>query len=123
MATRHCIVNPSYFRLHGDFVCLTNNRFFTGYKICVYTGDDRDAGTNANVYIKLFGTKGRTEQLHLRKSETNAVQFRPGQVKYILLLVGRERYSLLPICSFEALIQNGHAALATAVLASRPLCL
>jgi hypothetical protein len=52
----------------------------SGYKICVYTGDDKDAGTKANAYIKLFGTKGRTDQLHLRKSETNDVQFQPGQV-------------------------------------------
>ena len=56
----------------------------SGYKICVYTGDDKDAGTNANVHIKLFGTKGKTEQLHLRKSETNDVQFRPGQVSILL---------------------------------------
>jgi hypothetical protein len=55
-------------------------KLFPGYKICVYTGDDKDAGTKANVYIKLFGPKGRTDQLLLRKSETNEVQFQPGQV-------------------------------------------
>ncbi|XP_028414557.1 dystrophin-like isoform X10 [Dendronephthya gigantea] len=69
---------------------LIDNRFDhykkpQGYKICVYTGDDKDAGTRANAYIKLFGTKGRTDQLHLRKSETNDVQFQPGQVDVFTL--------------------------------------
>lgn len=53
---------------------------FTGYKICIYTGDDKDSGTKANVYMKLFGNKGETDPVQLRKSETNDVQFQPGQV-------------------------------------------
>ncbi len=72
----------------NNLVCIILKlcELFSGYKICVYTGDDKDAGTKANVYIKLFGAKGRTDQLHLRKSETNDVQFQPGQVDNEILL-------------------------------------
>ena len=37
------------------------------YKILVYTGDERRAGTNANVFITLYGSKGQSSELELGK--------------------------------------------------------
>lgn len=52
----------------------------TSYKISVYTADIADADTKSNVYIKLFGEYGNSEQLPLRQSETKRKKFLPGQV-------------------------------------------
>ena len=42
----------------------------TSYKINVKTSNVRGAGTDANVFVILFGANGDTGQLHLDKSET-----------------------------------------------------
>lgn len=52
----------------------------TTYKISVYTADVPEADTKANVFIKLFGEHGNSEQLALRQSETKRKKFLPGQV-------------------------------------------
>ena len=52
----------------------------TTYKISVYTADVPEADTRANVYIKLFGEYGNSEQFALRQSETKRKKFLPGQV-------------------------------------------
>ena len=52
----------------------------TTYKISVYTADVAEGDTRANVYIKLFGEYGNSEQLALRQSETKRKKFLPGQV-------------------------------------------
>ncbi|MDJ0597945.1 MAG: PLAT/LH2 domain-containing protein [Crocosphaera sp.] len=41
------------------------------YKIVVYTGDIRNAGTNANVYITLYGTRGQSNEYSLDNRENN----------------------------------------------------
>jgi hypothetical protein len=41
------------------------------YKISVKTGDVRGAGTDANVFVKLFGESGETEDKKLESSGNN----------------------------------------------------
>ena len=37
------------------------------YTVTVYTGSVEGAGTVANVYLTVYGTKGSTNQVHLKK--------------------------------------------------------
>lgn len=43
----------------------------TTYQVTVKTGDVRYAGTDANVYVKIFGEKGATTKLTLDDSKNN----------------------------------------------------
>ncbi|CAL1540467.1 unnamed protein product [Lymnaea stagnalis] len=45
------------------------------YTVKVYTGDVSYAGTDANVYITLYGTNGDTGERHLKESATNTNKF------------------------------------------------
>ena len=47
----------------------------TDYKISVKTSNKAGAGTDANVFVLLFGTNGDSGDLHLEKSETNRNPF------------------------------------------------
>lgn len=47
----------------------------TSYRITVHTGDIKDAGTQSNVSIMLFGEKGNSPKLRLDKSETYNTKF------------------------------------------------
>lgn len=47
----------------------------TSYRITVHTGDVKDAGTQSNVAIMLFGEKGNSPKLRLDKSETYNTKF------------------------------------------------
>ncbi|KAK7479806.1 hypothetical protein BaRGS_00028986, partial [Batillaria attramentaria] len=63
----------------------------TSYEITVKTSDVRGAGTDANVYIILFGVNGDSGELHLKDSTTNKSPFETGQtdvftIKHILSL-------------------------------------
>ncbi|KAK3090587.1 hypothetical protein FSP39_012903 [Pinctada imbricata] len=50
------------------------------YQVIVYTGDVHSAGTDANVYVALFGTKGSTGRRLLKHSLTNNSKFEQDQV-------------------------------------------
>ena len=50
----------------------------TQYVVSVVTGDVRDAGTDSNVHITLFGTKDDTGPLQLLQSETFRNKFERG---------------------------------------------
>jgi len=52
----------------------------TSYKINVKTSNVRGAGTDANVFVILFGANGDTGQLHLDKSETYKDPFENDQI-------------------------------------------
>uniref|UniRef100_A0A670JIB8 Lipoxygenase homology PLAT domains 1 n=1 Tax=Podarcis muralis TaxID=64176 RepID=A0A670JIB8_PODMU len=41
------------------------------YEVCVVTGDVRNAGTNANVFMQIYGELGKTEVLILRNRSNN----------------------------------------------------
>ena len=45
----------------------------------VKTGDIRGAGTDSNVFLKIFGTKGDTGSLQLRQSENAWDKFERGR--------------------------------------------
>ena len=47
----------------------------------VYTGDVRGAGTDANVFLTIFGDKGDSGERKLHKSETHSNKFERGQVR------------------------------------------
>ncbi|XP_072215279.1 lipoxygenase homology domain-containing protein 1 [Excalfactoria chinensis] len=49
------------------------------YKISVFTGDIYGAGTDANVFLNIFGDLGDTGERKLSKSETNFNKFERGQ--------------------------------------------
>ena len=49
------------------------------YKLKVYTGMDKDADTDAEVYVNLFGANGDTGKRQLLDS-TNDLKFQVGQV-------------------------------------------
>ncbi|XP_013416715.1 lipoxygenase homology domain-containing protein 1 isoform X2 [Lingula anatina] len=58
------------------------------YIVNVYTGDVRGAGTDANVFITIFGDKGDSGERKLLHSETNRDKFERKQVdKFILEIV------------------------------------
>ncbi|XP_043937953.1 lipoxygenase homology domain-containing protein 1 isoform X2 [Protopterus annectens] len=50
------------------------------YKVSVYTGDVSGAGTDANVFLTIYGDLGDTGERKLSKSETNKNKFERAQV-------------------------------------------
>ncbi|XP_077976546.1 lipoxygenase homology domain-containing protein 1-like isoform X1 [Styela clava] len=50
----------------------------TTFKITVKTSETPGSGTNANVFIQLFGDHGESGELHLNKSETHRNMFEAG---------------------------------------------
>ena len=50
------------------------------YTVNVVTGDVSRAGTDANVFLTIFGDKGDTGERQLEKSETNRNKFERAQV-------------------------------------------
>ncbi|KAF3701896.1 Lipoxygenase -like proteiny domain-containing protein 1 [Channa argus] len=50
------------------------------YKVTVTTGDMYGAGTDANVFLTIYGTVGDTGERKLNKSETNSNKFERGAV-------------------------------------------
>ena len=59
----------------------------TPYTIRVFTGDVRGAGTNANVFLTLYGDRGDSGERKLVKSETHMDKFERNQVfmKFIFM--------------------------------------
>ena len=51
------------------------------YVVKVFTGQDENAGTDANVYVTLFGTQGDTGERWLNKSTNHFLKFQPTQVQ------------------------------------------
>ena len=57
----------------------------TQYRVYVKTSDVRGAGTDANVYIIIFGENGDSGEQHLKKSETNKSAFENNQTDVFTL--------------------------------------
>ena len=51
----------------------------TTYKITVKTSDVSGAGTDADVFVVLFGEYGDSDEVHLKDSDTNRKPFKHGQ--------------------------------------------
>lgn len=60
------------------FYCLTVNM----YEVCVFTGDMLGAGTDANVFINIYGENGDTGERYLKNSD-NLNKFERGQVRWV----------------------------------------
>ena len=50
------------------------------YQVFVHTGDKRGAGTNANIFLNIFGELGDTGDRPLEESKTNRDKFERNQV-------------------------------------------
>ncbi|XP_036363166.1 lipoxygenase homology domain-containing protein 1-like isoform X1 [Octopus sinensis] len=55
------------------------------YIVVVYTGDVAEAGTDANVFVNIFGKLGDTGQRYLEESRSNQTKFERGQVDEFLI--------------------------------------
>ena len=53
------------------------------YAVKVFTGQDESAGTDANVFLTMFGTQGDTGERWLNKSVNHFIKFQPTQVRKI----------------------------------------
>ena len=49
------------------------------YKVIIYTGNVPYAGTDANVYITLYGSSGQSEEILLHDPTENLGMFETGQ--------------------------------------------
>ena len=54
------------------------------YLVQVYTGSKSRAGTDANVYINVFGERGDTGVRPLKQSKTNRNKFEKGKVGHVI---------------------------------------
>ncbi len=81
----------------------------TTYKIRVHTADVRNAGTDANVFLMIFGSKGDSGELALKNSETHRDKFERGQTDdftFSLLSLGKT-YSLISTnIIFDAIVRK-----------------
>lgn len=50
------------------------------YRVLVYTGDKFGAGTNANIFLNIFGELGDTGDRPLEESKNNKNKFERNQV-------------------------------------------
>lgn len=80
------------------------------YKISVFTGDIYGAGTDANVFLNIYGDLGDMGERKLSKSETNFNKFERGQVQtqrvndtfcFSVFNLSRQRLSLQAEFSYE----------------------
>ena len=53
------------------------------YVVSVYTGNKHGAGTDANVFINLFGEQGDTGDRPLKQSKNNKNKFERGKVSVL----------------------------------------
>lgn len=56
-----------------DILFYTNILLFVGipYEVTIWTTDKRGAGTDANVFLQLYGVDGKTEKTQLRNRSDN----------------------------------------------------
>ena len=67
------------------------------YKVSVMTGDVYGAGTDANVFLTIYGDLGDTGERKLSKSETNSNKFERGSVRkqrFLWLIYTTRLYSV-----------------------------
>lgn len=63
----------------------------------VKTGDVRGAGTDANVFVQIFGAKGDTGKLQLRSAENTKNKFERGRTDQFAL----EAVDIGKVCSLK----------------------
>ena len=52
----------------------------TTYHVKIKTGDVFQAGTDADVYLKIFGEKGDSDKVNLRAANSTSNKFERGQI-------------------------------------------
>ena len=57
----------------------------TSYLVSVKTGDVRGAGTDANVFVQIYGDKGDIGKLQLRSAENTKNKFERGRTDQFVL--------------------------------------
>ena len=70
------------------------------YEVHVFTGDHWAAGTDANMFITMNGTRGDSGRRLLYKCLNNRVKFKRGQVCYSLFVV---TYTVI-VSKFQTLV-------------------
>jgi lipoxygenase homology domain-containing protein 1 len=55
------------------------------YHLKIKTGDIRNAGTDANVYLKIFGEKGDSGKKKLKRSDTTTNKFERGRIDEFII--------------------------------------
>lgn len=58
------------------------------YHLAIKTGDEKNAGTDANVWVQVYGDKGDTGHVQLKKSGMMENLFERGQTDYFTLEAG-----------------------------------
>lgn len=53
------------------------------YQVFVHTGDKRGAGTNANIFLNIFGELGDTGDRPLEESKSNRDKFERNRVSLV----------------------------------------
>ena len=72
----------------------------TQYTISVKTGDLRSCGTDANVFLKIFGELGNTEELALKDSSTNKDKFERGKTDVF-------QFNMLGLGKWKTVLESG----------------
>ena len=57
----------------------------TSYDVSLKTGDIRGAGTDANVFVQIYGEQGDTGKLQLRTAENTKNKFERGRTDQFVL--------------------------------------
>lgn len=76
----------------------------TSYHVSVKTGDKSGAGTDADVHLKIFGTKGDTGLLQLKNAENTLNKFEKGRTDLFKLEatdIGKVQLICHIQCSFK----------------------
>jgi len=71
------------------------------YEVVVYTGDKRGAGTDANVFVNVFGGRGDTGDRPLLKSKENFNKFERKNVSWFATLKVEPSGQNRPKCIFD----------------------
>ena len=72
----------------------------TRYTISVKTGDLRSCGTDANVFLKIFGELGSSEELALKESSTNKDKFERGKTDVF-------QFTMLGLGKWKMILESG----------------
>ena len=59
----------------------------------MFTGDERGAGTDSNIFLTIIGELGETSEKPLDKSETHFNKFERNKVKFLFMTGWPKRFS------------------------------
>lgn len=72
------------------------------YHLAIKTGDETNSGTDSNVWVQVYGNKGDTGHVQLKKSGMMENLFERGQTDYFTLEAG----DVGKVCSLQLLFFN-----------------